>query len=93
MEVIDLSVFPLTDMGTALDEKQAEMVRRAFKAFRETGFLAVTGHGLSKEEFHLQFDLGRLLLDDVSEEEKQALHAKVPEGSWAGYKVWAPFRR
>ena len=35
VEVIDLSVFPLTDMGTALDEKQAEMVRRAFKAFRE----------------------------------------------------------
>ena len=89
VEIIDLSLFPESglDLKTPLNEKQSDTVRRAFTTLRETGFLAITGHGLSKEELRRQFDLGRLFIEDVSEEEKQKLHAKVWDGDWTGYKV------
>jgi len=86
VEIIDLSLFPLNGLKTPLDDKQADTVRRAFTTLRETGFLAITGHGLSKEELRRHFDLGRLFIEDVSEEEKQKLHAKVWDGDWTGYK-------
>jgi hypothetical protein len=68
-----------------LDE---EITARVLKALRSTGFVAFKGHGLSSQEIQRQFDLGRMLNEDVGEEEKRQLHARIKEeGSWAGYKV------
>jgi hypothetical protein len=52
-----------------------------------TGFIVLKEHGLSAADLQHQFALGKLLLDDVSEEEKVKLLASIKEGSWAGYKV------
>lgn len=94
VEVIDLSVFPFAPSGEVADQLDAaeqiardDTVQRAFKALRETGFLAIKGHGLSSQELHRQFDLGKMLFEEVTEEEKLSLHAKIWEGEWAGYKV------
>ncbi|THU96770.1 hypothetical protein K435DRAFT_86166 [Dendrothele bispora CBS 962.96] len=65
-----------------------QIVTRVFNALRTTGFFAVKGHGLSTSDIYRQFTLGRLLNEDVSEDEKRQLHAQIAEeGSWAGYKV------
>jgi hypothetical protein len=42
-------------------------------------------------EFQKQFDLGKLLFDGVSDNEKSRLAARIKEEqSWAGYKVSFP---
>jgi isopenicillin N synthase-like dioxygenase len=69
-----------------MKRKQDDIITRVFNGLRTTGFIAVKGHGLSEAEWQHQFDLGKLL-NEVSEEEKHALHANIKEGSWAGYKV------
>ncbi|KAJ7814527.1 hypothetical protein B0H14DRAFT_2850356 [Mycena olivaceomarginata] len=71
---------------TEIPDGPADIISRAFRALREVGFLAIKGHGLCSEDFHHQFDLGRMLIEDVAEVNKHDLHAKVSEGSWAGYK-------
>jgi hypothetical protein len=90
VEVIDISGFHLADdaLPSTFDPRnQADIVSRAFRALREVGFLAIKGHGLRSEDFHHQFDLGKMLIEDVAEANKHDLHAKIWEGSWAGYKV------
>ncbi|KAJ7686813.1 hypothetical protein B0H17DRAFT_1136677 [Mycena rosella] len=72
---------------------QADIISRAFRALREVGFLAIKGHGLRSEDFHHQFDLRRMLIEDVAEDNKHDLHAKISEGSWAGYKPTGYYRR
>ena len=79
--MIDLSDFHEFDSGN-----HADIITRAMKAFSTVGFIAVKGHGLSDEQLHRQFSLGKLLAA-VPEQEKHALHASIKEGSWAGYKV------
>ncbi|KAK7473186.1 hypothetical protein VKT23_001285 [Stygiomarasmius scandens] len=99
LEVVDLSIFRDDGpghTGPSLSEEdsrvQKDLITRALNAFRTTGFIAVKGHGLTTEDIHRQFSLGRLLNEDVSEEEKRQLHAQIAsEGSWAGYKVYLSF--
>ncbi|KAJ7193145.1 hypothetical protein GGX14DRAFT_478995 [Mycena pura] len=96
VEVIDISGFHLADdpFPSTFDPiNQADIVSRAFGALREVGFLAIKGHGLRSEDLHHQFDLGRMLIEDVSEDKKHDLHAKIWEGSWAGYKPTGYYRR
>ncbi|KAJ7675657.1 hypothetical protein DFH06DRAFT_1317817 [Mycena polygramma] len=96
VEVIDISGFHLAGdplPATFDTSNQADLVKRAFKALREVGFLAIKGHGLCSQDFHHQFDLARMLIEDVGENEKHRLHAKVWEGSWAGYKPTGYYRR
>lgn len=67
---------------------QTSLVSRAMDAFRSVGFIALKGHGVSPEDFQHHFDLGKMFIDEVSNEEKHKLHARIAqEGSWAGYKV------
>ncbi|THG96396.1 hypothetical protein EW026_g5431 [Hermanssonia centrifuga] len=96
LEVIDLSTFKLEDFTTSSassrspeeNKVHSDLVSRTLNAFRTTGFLAVKGHGLAAEDIHHQFSLGKLLVDNVPEEEKHRLLARISEeGSWAGYKV------
>lgn len=91
--MLDISAFVVPDevapggtSGTLL-ESHKELISRAFEAFRTVGFIAINGHGLSHDDIRHQFNIGRLLNNGVSEEEKQSLHAQIWEGSWAGYKV------
>ncbi|KAJ7915179.1 hypothetical protein B0H13DRAFT_2000692 [Mycena leptocephala] len=96
VEVIDISGFHLADdaLPSTFDPRnQADIVSRAFRALREVGFLAIKGHGLRSEDFHHQFDLGKMLIEDVAEDNKHDLHAKIWEGSWAGYKPTGYYRR
>ncbi|KAJ7675640.1 hypothetical protein DFH06DRAFT_1122468 [Mycena polygramma] len=96
VEVIDISGFHLANdplPATFDTSNQADLVKRAFKALREVGFLAINGHGLCSQDFHHQFDLARMLIEDVGENEKHRLHAEVWEGSWAGYKPTGYYRR
>lgn len=92
--MIDLSAFPFStsvDVASPLDAAgqiaRDGTLQRAFKALRETGFIAIKGHGLSPEEVHRQFDLCKMFFEEVPEEDKMRLHAKIWEGEWAGYKV------
>ena len=93
MEVIDLSAFPFTSSGEVAspfgprEQIAHNTIRRAFKTLRETGFISIKGHDLTPQEIHRQFDIGKMLFDEVTEEEKMSLHAKIWEGEWAGYKV------
>ncbi|KAJ6566508.1 hypothetical protein B0H19DRAFT_1257717 [Mycena capillaripes] len=96
VEIIDISGFRLADdpLPSTFDPgKQADIIKRAFSAVRKVGFLAIKGHGLRSEDFHHQFDLGRMLIEDVAEDSKHNLHAKISEGSWAGYKPTGYYRR
>ena len=92
LEVIDLSDFHEFDSGPpSLQDPSriaihANIIARTMKAFRAVGFIAIKGHGLSDEQIHHQFSLGKLLAT-VPEPEKHTLHASIKEGSWAGYKV------
>jgi len=89
LEVIDLSEFdsgPPSLQDPSRIAIHADIITRTMKAFRTVGFIAVKGHGLSDEQIHHQFSLGKLLAS-VPEPEKHALHASIKEGSWAGYKV------
>ncbi|KAJ7675634.1 hypothetical protein DFH06DRAFT_1466473 [Mycena polygramma] len=96
VEVIDISGFHLAGepLPSPFNPKdQADLVKRAFKALREVGFLAIKGHGLCSQDFHHQFNLARMLIEDVADDEKHQLHAKMSEGSWAGYKPMGYYRR
>ncbi|KAJ8469740.1 hypothetical protein ONZ45_g2167 [Pleurotus djamor] len=91
LEVIDLSVLDFPDEAShlqfnSLSESLKDLVSKAITAFKTTGFITVKGHGLMQNELQRQFDIGKFLVDDVSEEEKRALLANMPEGDWAGYK-------
>ncbi|KAF5371670.1 hypothetical protein D9758_003536 [Tetrapyrgos nigripes] len=88
LEVIDLSLFSLVsgDAATAQAEAQKELIKRTLNAFNTTGFIALKGHGFTHEELEEQWALGKLLFENVSEEEKHRLLANIKEGSWAGYK-------
>ncbi|KAJ7589605.1 hypothetical protein C8J56DRAFT_1049246 [Mycena floridula] len=96
IDIIDISDFHLADEplpSNSDPSKQADIINRAFRALREVSFMAIKGHGLSSEHFHHQFDLGRMLLEDVHEDEKHNLHAKISEGEWAGYKPTGYYKR
>ncbi|KAK7441025.1 hypothetical protein VKT23_016806 [Stygiomarasmius scandens] len=91
LQIIDLSLLEdAEDPSLSPTETKARnaLITQTLGAFNTTGFIALKGHGLSSEDVQRQFALGKLLLDDgiVSEEEKHRLHAKIKEGSWAGYK-------
>jgi isopenicillin N synthase-like dioxygenase len=89
LEVIDLSEFHALDDSTppplALRDP-SNIITRTMKALTTVGFIVINGHGLSEEQIHHQFSLGKLLAA-VPESEKHALHASIKKGSWAGYKV------
>ncbi|KAJ6505813.1 hypothetical protein C8R47DRAFT_1209759 [Mycena vitilis] len=96
VEVIDIAGFRLDGEPVASTydpADQADIIQRAFRALREVGFLAIKGHGLCSEEFHGQFDLGRMLIEDVDGDEKCKLHAKISEGNLAGYKPVGYYKR
>ncbi|THV01971.1 Clavaminate synthase-like protein [Dendrothele bispora CBS 962.96] len=95
LKVIDLSLFHLFDddgseasklSSVEADAVQKDLVAQTLKAFNTTGFIALKGHGLTSEDIQHQFALGKLLMEDVGEEEKHRLLANIKEGSWAGYK-------
>lgn len=90
LEVIDLSEFHELDDSDPQDPIRiaihTDIITRTMKALSTVGFIAIKGHGLSDEQIHHQFSLGKLLMG-VPESEKHALHARIKEGSWAGYKV------
>lgn len=83
--MIDLSEFHAFDDSTSAPSLR-DIITRTMKALATVGFIVIKGHGLSDEEIHHQFSLGKLLAA-VPESEKHALHASIKEGSWAGYKV------
>ena len=91
--MIDLSEFHDSDLqDPSRMAIHTDIITRTMKAFGTVGFIAIKGHGLSEEQIRHQFSLGKLLLS-VSEEEKRALHARIEEGSWAGYKVSGSTRK
>ena len=83
--MLDISGFCLPEDGdggpVSPEELQArqDLAARAVHAVHTTGFFALKGHGLSHEEFLRQFDLGKLLIEAVSDEEKDLLTAKIKE--------------
>ncbi|KAF5355496.1 hypothetical protein D9758_006361 [Tetrapyrgos nigripes] len=82
------------DISSTPSPQDQEIITRVLKAFHSTGLVALKGHGLASQEIQRQFDLGRLLNEDVGEEEKQTLHARIKEeGSWAGYKPRGYYKR
>ncbi|KAJ7611498.1 hypothetical protein DFH06DRAFT_1244269 [Mycena polygramma] len=96
VEVIDLAQLHLDgeSVPPSFDQaNQADIIKRAFRALREVGFLAIKGHGLCGEEFYRQFDIGRILIEDVTEDEKRRLHAEISEGNLAGYKPTGYYKR
>ncbi|KAL0571098.1 hypothetical protein V5O48_010865 [Marasmius crinis-equi] len=94
LEVIDLSDFREYDRETSGNPlspgdhaRQKRLIERTYTALQTVGFVAMKGHGLESRDIQHQFNIGRLLNYDVSEEEKHRLHASIAaEGSWAGYK-------
>jgi isopenicillin N synthase-like dioxygenase len=84
LAVVDISTF-IADPTTTSPAAHI-VIDRAFQGFQETGFIVLTGHGLSPEAIARQFDLGKMFLG-VSEEVKHEFHANICEGSWAGYKA------
>jgi isopenicillin N synthase-like dioxygenase len=87
LEVIDLSEFHALDDSTPPPLRDpSNIITRTMKALATVGFIVIKGHGLSDEQIHHQFSLGKLLAT-VPESEKHALLASIKEGSWAGYKV------
>jgi len=93
LEVIDLSEFHGLDDSTPPSLRDpSDIITRTMKALTTLGFIVIKGHGLSDEQIHHQFSLGKLLAA-VPESEKHALHASIKEGSWAGYKPQGYYSR
>ncbi|HYL68911.1 MAG TPA: 2-oxoglutarate and iron-dependent oxygenase domain-containing protein [Candidatus Limnocylindria bacterium] len=82
--VVDLSAFPRAPLahgaaaGTALSEKQA-LARRVGEVCRQTGFLAVVGHGVPDEIVSGAWDAARRFFDLPMEKK---LEVKMP---YVGY--------
>ena len=88
MELAEIDISSLIPDSAATSTAARTAIKRAFQGFRDTGFIVITGHGLSPEAIARQFDLANMYLS-VNEEVKGQFHAKICEGSWAGYKVIA----
>ena len=86
VELAEIDISSLIPDPTATSTAARTAINRAFQGFRDTGFIVITGHGLSPEAIARQFDLGNMYLS-VNEEVKHKFHANISEGSWAGYKV------
>ncbi|KDR81232.1 hypothetical protein GALMADRAFT_136260 [Galerina marginata CBS 339.88] len=94
-EYTDLTVVDISNLindPTSTSTLSRSMINRAFQGFQDAGFIVLTGHGLSPEAISRQFDLGNMYLS-VPEEVKHQFHAKISEGSWAGYKPQGYFKR
>lgn len=92
LEIIDLSSLSDSQLNVEGGDDMflQDSIKRAMRGLSTTGFIALKGHGLSPADLQHQFSLGKLLLYDVSEEEKVELLASINEGSWAGYKAGHP---
>jgi isopenicillin N synthase-like dioxygenase len=86
VELAEIDISSLIPDPAATSTAARTAVNHAFQGFQETGFIVITGHGLSPEAIARQFDLGNTYLS-VNEEVKHQFHANISEGSWAGYKV------
>ena len=89
VELAEIDISSLIPDPAATSTAARTAVNRAFQGLQETGFIVITGHGLSPEAIARQFDLGNMYLS-VNEDVKHQFHAKISEGSWAGYKVSIP---
>ena len=86
VELAEIDISSLIRDPAATSTAARIATNRAFQGFQETGFIVITGHGLTPEAIARQFDLGNMYLS-VNEEVKHQFHANISEGSWAGYKV------
>ena len=86
VELAEIDISCLIPDSAATSTAARIKINRAFEGFQETGFIVITGHGLSPETIARQFDLGNMYLS-VNEKVKHQFHANISEGSWAGYKV------
>ncbi|KAG6915169.1 hypothetical protein DXG01_012921 [Tephrocybe rancida] len=93
MKVVGISGLILEQTSAVPAAAARETIECAFRGFQKTGFVVLTGHGLTPEAVNRQFDLANMFLS-VSEETKHRYHAKIhEEGSWAGYKPQGFFKR
>ncbi|ORY26774.1 hypothetical protein BCR39DRAFT_594660 [Naematelia encephala] len=73
-----------------LDSPDPEVVKRLVKttaqAIREDGFLFVKNYGMTLEQVHRQFALGKYCFDNMTEEEKVRLEWDPSLGHYQGYK-------
>ena len=86
VELAEIDISSLIPDPTATSTAARTAINRAFQGFKETGFIVITGHGLSREAIARQFDLGNMYLS-VNEDVKHQFLSNISEGSWAGYKV------
>jgi hypothetical protein len=86
VELAEIDISSLIQDPAATSTAAHTAINRALQGFQETGFIVITGHGLTPEAIARQFDLGNMYLS-VNEEVKHQYHANISEGSWAGYKV------
>ncbi|KAF8884587.1 hypothetical protein CPB84DRAFT_1789100 [Gymnopilus junonius] len=94
-EYVDLTVIDISSLIANPDLMSAtaqHTIDEAIRAFQETGFIVITGHGLTPETISRQFDLAYMWLS-VSEKVKHEFHTKISEGSWAGYKPQGYYKR
>ncbi|MFZ0038747.1 MAG: 2-oxoglutarate and iron-dependent oxygenase domain-containing protein [Candidatus Acidiferrales bacterium] len=67
--VIDISEFTASNSGTSLSEAKRAVARRVDEVCRETGFLAVSGHGVPDETIAKAWEAARAFFD-LSTEKK-----------------------
>ena len=86
VDLVEIDISSLIQDPAATSTAARTAINRTLQGFQETGFIVITGHGLTPEAIARQFDLGNMYLS-VNEEVKLQYHANISEGSWAGYKV------
>ncbi|WVQ78698.1 hypothetical protein IAT38_000785 [Cryptococcus sp. DSM 104549] len=82
----DLTEIDLSKLSSDDPAVVNELVQTTARAIREDGFLFVTNYGMTLDQVHRQFALGKYCFDNITEEEKEKLLWDPNLGHYQGYK-------